>query len=563
MRRQQRSTVSTQKRWKCDLCNAEFLFEANLIEHQDEHEKPGSSMKDAEQSNSSSNSDTQSDAMEKAFDASSNDSIDNEYQTSLQKSTVVDKSDCHQKLQETKITKPSELDDDLEILTYDDIKTIDEMQLDNLNCLNPNKKNARQNEMKNRLRVHEITYRCKLSKSIFPTMEEYRVHKTSVHELDTEEQKSNENTNDADAEAIEWICEYCNGEFDTELNLAKHLVKTHDAKKSDHLCNICTEKFTELEALLTHMRNHCEIAQHKCSIDGCNRGFAYKMSLAIHLNKHKSTNRSSITRKTQDNLSEIAKHYATISIETDNNDKKPMNCEICSKELASRASLLLHIQTIHIGQQIRCTNGKCSKIFRSNTGLYRHMKLCHPEDVNKCDICHKFVYSKEKFSEHQLRHNQPGSSSAGSAGSFACNICTMTFLRKFELRSHLNKHEKDISCTLCNEKFSTVKLMLAHRERHGKTPVYTCRYENCNLVFEDRREFMKHAREHPDSGRKRFLCPYCGKGISRTYIADHINTHTKSVSHQCTYCGKTFIKKCSLRRHLMIHTGEVSHSLES
>lgn len=111
----------------------------------------------------------------------------------------------------------------------------------------------------------------------------------------------------------------------------------------------------------------------------------------------------------------------------------------------------------------------------------------------------------------------------------------MTFIRKRELRLHFNKHEKAVECMLCNLKFSTVKLMLAHHERHGKKPVLTCRYQNCNAVFEDRREFLQHASQHPDSGKKKYISPHCGKGISRTYIEDHINTHTKSVSYQCTH----------------------------
>lgn len=493
IKRQKRSTASTQKCWTCELCSAEFLFEANLIEHQDEHEKS-------------------------TFQCDQN--VDNTPSFAVGSMEDTEKSNV--------------IDDNMEISTYDDIKNLAEAQLNSLKCPICNKKFMRQNGLKSHLHVHKTVYTCKLCKNAFPTMGKYRSHQSSVHNKIAKESQekvsiANTNNTEIDVDPVDWICEYCNGDFDLELNLAKHLVKEHSADKSEHICNICTEKLATLKDLLAHMRAHSESNQHKCSIDGCTHGFAYKASLVIHLNKHKRTNSQTIIRKTQDDLSETAKQYATISIESLNemtsNDKTPKICEICSKELASRASLLLHIQSVHMNQRIQCTNDNCNKIFRSINGLHGHIKVHHPEEVQKCDICHKFVYSKAKFTEHRLRHSQ----SEANAGSFACNICTMTFVRKRELRLHQNKHEKAISCTLCNDKFSTVKLMMAHRERHGKKPVLTCRYQNCNKVFEDRREFMKHASQHPEIGKKRYICPYCGKSLSRTYIAGILNLYLKPI----------------------------------
>lgn len=535
IKRQKRSSASIQQCWKCEQCTAEFSFEANFIEHQDEHEK-GSLQHDTP-----------------SFAVGPDATDDCETKSSIDSLNAQSKS----------TESSGEDDDNLDVLTYDDIKKLTKVQLNSLKCPICSKKLNSQSGLKSHLRMHKTVYTCKLCKSFFSTMEKYRSHTTLVHDSNAKKSRTTELTNNTstsnrtiDSDVIDWICEYCNKDFELELNLAKHLLKEHGADRSEHMCNICTAKLSTSNDLLAHMRGHCESNQHKCSIDGCNHGFAYRASLVIHLSKHKTFDSQSIIRKTQDDLSEMVKQYAAISVESstdmDLNDKKPLKCNVCSKELASRATLLLHIQAMHMNHPIRCTNDSCNKTFRSVKSLRGHIKVYHSDSVHKCDVCDKVIYSKARFIAHQLRHGP----SNPSDRSFACDICSKTFIRKCELRAHFKKHDKNISCTLCDKKFAAMKVMMAHRERHGKKLTLTCRYQNCNQVFEDRREFMKHSNQHPEAGKKRFICPHCGKSISRTYIADHINTHTKAVSYPCTYCDKSFLKKLTLRRHLYIHTNK-------
>lgn len=529
VKRQQRSSTSTKKCWKCKLCNEEFSFEANLIEHQDEHEK------------GSLQQDTPSFVVGSAA-------------TYERKSELSDDS-FHIR---SKCTDPSAAEDDnLDILTYDDIKTLSQVQLNSLKCSICNKKLESQRGLKSHLRMHKTVYTCKLCKCLFSTMEIYRTHASRAH--GTVAKKSQTSTavstpstsifnKKIDSNSVDWICEYCNKDFESELNLAKHLLKEHGADKSEHMCNICEAKFAITNDLLAHMRGHSESNQHKCSVDGCNHGFAYKASLIIHLSKHETFDTQSILRKTQNDLSGMVKQYAALSVESSTD--LDLKCSVCSKELESRATLLLHIQSMHMKNEIRCKNNKCTETFSSAKRLYEHLRSNHSDALHKCDVCDKVIYSKVKFIAHQQRHGAPKS----CAGSFECDICSKTFNNKTELRAHFRIHDKYVSCTLCDEKFLSIKVMKAHRERHGKKPMLKCRYQNCDQIFESRREFMKHALEHPEVGKKRFICPHCGKSLSRTYIADHINTHTKAVSWPCTYCDKSFVKKTSLRRHLLIHT---------
>lgn len=538
IKRQKRSSTVVQKCWKCELCDAEFSFEANFIEHQEEHEK----------------SSFQQD--EPSFSVGTNATVECKSESSVDSLYVQSKS------ADPSVNPSVDDDDNLDLLKWGDIKNLTEVQLNSLQCPICNKKLNSQSGLKSHLRMHKTVYKCKLCTSLFPTMEEYRSHASLVHNITPKESQPEPPISDTSAsdkkiviDVINWICEYCNKDFEIEMNLAKHLLKDHGADQPEHMCNICTAKLSTPNDLLTHMRAHSESNQHRCSIDGCNNSFAYKSSLVIHLSKHKTFDCQLIVRKTQDDLSEVAKQYAAVSIENstdlDLNDKKPLRCDACSKEFASRTTLLLHIHALHMNHQIPCAIDSCNETFHSVKSLRGHIKAYHPDAVHKCDVCKKFIYSKAKFHAHQLRHRNP---SNPSDHSFACDVCMKTFPRKCELRSHFKKHDKNISCTLCDEKFSSIKVMMAHRERHGKKKTQTCRFENCNQVFDDRREFIKHASQHPVAGRKRFICPHCGKSISRSYIGDHINTHTKAVSYPCSYCDKSFIKKVTWRRHQLIHT---------
>lgn len=447
-----------------------------------------------------------------------------------------------------------ELNDYLQV---DGVKLIlTEQQLDTLTCPTCAKTFYTVTGLKCHIKVHETPkFQCKLCDKVFSDVNNYKRHRSISHtnvRPDEPQTVSIQNYDDVvtnSALAVDWICEYCNSDFEFEIRLAKHIIKEHNEDKPEHLCNICDSKFDQLNDLLMHMRAHPESVQHKCTIAGCEQGFAYKSSLMLHINKHNRLNGAAIQRKTQQQMTDITKHHATFKSLTD--DSSLFTCEICNKTCPNRTGLLYHIQGVHSTIRLKCPISNCDRIFKTDNGIFGHMQKVHPEEIRECGTCGKSFFSEEKLAKHQLSHNRP------KKASFICNECNKSFPTKSDLRTHLSTHEKQAECNICGEKFSSATIMLRHRERHGKKKVITCKFKGCNQIFENRREFFHHTSQHPDSEKKKFICSYCGKAMATlSYLRDHINTHTGNKPFKCDQCQKCFAKNGSLRRHVLIHTGK-------
>lgn len=419
------------------------------------------------------------------------------------------------------------LDDYLEVNGI--VVQLTKEQLETLECPVCNKKFCNKTGLRCHVRVHENPkYKCKICEKEFIDKEAYQRHRSISH-LNPGENVASENLNIKDyadvtesSIAVDWICEYCNGDFEFEIRLAKHIIKEHHHNKHEHLCNICDGKFKQLNELLTHMRAHPESNQYKCTFDYCSQSFAYKSSLSLHTNKHMRL-KGPIERKTQDHLTQITKQHALFNSSSDkssNLDENLFICGTCNKKCSNRTSFLSHIQGVHSLIRIKCPVFSCDKIFKTENGISSHVQNVHPEAMKECGICGKTFCSDEKLAKHQLRHSK------SKNVSFMCGICLKKFGTKHDLRVHLSHHEKDAICNVCGEKFSSVKQMMQHRERHGKKSIITCRFKGCNAVFENRKEFSLHASQHPDSEKKKFICSYCGKFMSSlSYLKDHMNTH--------------------------------------
>lgn len=166
----------------------------------------------------------------------------------------------------------------------------------------------------------------------------------------------------------------------------------------------------------------------------------------------------------------------------------------------------------------------CSKSFEWNSGLSRHKKLFHTQNIPNI--------------------------------SYKCKICGQCFTKQVGLSVHLKLHEK-IGETRNRVKHKISKI-------YGKVvseTVYSsdsdCEYEVLQTVVKIR----------PDKGDKK--CEVCGKNFVRQQsLKRHLNKHNKptetqivndqilTATHACDKCNKTFKNACNLSNHLKLHLKE-------
>nr|XP_050852700.1 uncharacterized protein LOC127064989 isoform X2 [Vespula vulgaris] len=159
--------------------------------------------------------------------------------------------------------------------------------------------------------------------------------------------------------------------------------------------------------------------------------------------------------------------------------------------------------------------GICSKEFRHQYTLMRHLPTHTDERNFKCEACGKAFRQLSTLSQHKAIHSD--------ARPYVCEFCKKTFNRVSTLISHRKTHSehKPHKCHLCGKGF--------HQKGNLRNHVFT------------------HTNERP------YKCELCGKGFNQmSNLVCHkvkAHAHAEKMQYTCTICGKEFPRRFSLRSH--------------
>ena len=319
-------------------------------------------------------------------------------------------------------------------------------------------------------------------------------------------------------------CSSCDMMFFDCFDLDKHSLEVHGMSTRKHCCSICQVKFDTKSDLKGHQRkNHIdEIPSMKPNPCPYCEGKYNNYSMKKHIfNCHKENRHlhPDLEAKFSCNLcQEEFIDKASFRDHNNVNHSEKVNCPICSNEFANPNRLRFHMKE-HKDQSYQCE--ECSKQFPSVAKLRNHRKLTHgpKKCAFPCPNCNfkkcqtELALQKHIFETH-------------SGVEYFCSQCPKSFTNKNTRRAHEGSvhGEKTIKCDHCDQMFVKMCYMKAHeREVH-----------------------LKMAKK---------ICPHCGEGFiyNDQYVA-HVNKHTNTRPFSCELCGKDFLSRQCLQKHMAKHT---------
>lgn len=244
----------------------------------------------------------------------------------------------------------------------------------------------------------------------------------------------------------------------------------------------------------------------------------------------------------------------------------------------------------NLNEALKCK--LCSEIFDTVLSFRKHVawthkkKMCIKEDgAYICAVCGFRTLKKSSFAAHLDRKHDTWSRKRSSNTKFPCVACGFVCRSKHSLQSHFTRKHTDNyehQCSFCSKKFKvkgdlTNHIRFHHKEKpikcdvcgklclnsgslyvHQKWAHYKPKYEChiCKRRMVTQENLDQHLLTQHEK-RDKIVCAECGKTFAKKdSFKRHMVVHTGCKPHSCMICNKPFARRSQLRQHLLIHTGK-------
>ncbi|XP_063632015.1 zinc finger protein 431-like isoform X1 [Cydia splendana] len=290
-----------------------------------------------------------------------------------------------------------------------------------------------------------------------------------------------------------YSCFYCSKKFVEFEELKEHTLREHpicDVKskcmkkcKGERInvkvdvanlaCKICCQPIDDLDILIDHL-----IADHKANYDKslkrCFEPFRIiKDNMPCPL----------CSDKTFRYFSTLLRH---INSEHSNNNRI---CDFCGRSFKNVTNLKVHITYAHTGS---CECDVCGLKFKNQWCLARHKAKTHNAKDYKCPKCPEQFQSQYHKQKHLITTHDIG---------HKCSYCGKMFTRNSFMKDHIRRthlKEKNVPCSVCNEKFFDNYLLRMHMVKHEGERKFSC--EVCGKAFLRRSNLSSHMDMHKKYG---------------------------------------------------------------
>ena len=404
---------------------------------------------------------------------------------------------------------------------------------------------------------------CSKCIKTFESENEYQKHRSEVH-------KRGNN-----------LCEFCYKSYTVKSNLQTHIKNEHQSDQERQKCLLCEKVFKSTQTLGRHVKLVHGKKTFAC--DQCEEKFSLKGVLATHRGRKHSKSRNfpcSQCDKRFHDKHDVQSHIAQV-----HSDNKPYQCDMCPSKFKRNSSWHFHRKS-HLntknfecpvclkrfkhkfgmarcldrhgnpeGQRYSCTIANCDAIFKTKSGLRKHMKSHTEGKRSTCPICTRTLADDSNLSRH-LRDVH-----GDQEKNFECSICELKWATRYKLENHMKIHRGQVfHCSFegCKSKSNTQYGLNFHiKQKHGQV------------------SHRKPLEELEREWNKMFTCDICSKsfklGKAPLYAEKaHRRTHENQQYIDCVIddCTKriilrrsmTFERTCNLPIELYQHL-ETAHAI--
>ncbi|XP_026288372.1 uncharacterized protein LOC113213498 isoform X1 [Frankliniella occidentalis] len=266
---------------------------------------------------------------------------------------------------------------------------------------------------------------------------------------------------------------------------------------STHKCLLCDKTFSRPWRLRTHLYRHIKIeGPYTCDFEGCSKSYFHK----AHLVRHKSRNHSDLVASQQIKCPE----------------------EDCSKLFRTGSGLKRHINKEHSGENLKFPCPHCDQSFPKNKQLRYHIAEHDGQPPLRCAKCNAGAYTDNMLRRHMRSHKE-----------YPCDVpgCEQVFSNYSAFRKHKNEHSKcfqSLECAHCKQTFTTKFNLRQHVLTHlTEKQVFKCTYESCDRVYYQNRNLQSHIRLKHER-KSNFACPWSDCVMifmSKRALWKHISVH--------------------------------------
>ncbi|XP_055638962.1 zinc finger protein 569-like [Toxorhynchites rutilus septentrionalis] len=376
--------------------------------------------------------------------------------------------------------------------------------------------------------IHQPTIKrhfyCEICRKIFKTYRGLLQHSTYCHPVDTPSFRCDICFRDFISRASytnhlkhhhDFICKFCSHGWVTEKRLLDHVRNSH--KDRLFRCKHCPKTEKLKKCLNRHVRTAHGIKENLFFCGHCSISATYieVASLTEHmLQTHASLEESGNTYEELLNETFFAKE---ISLEFETDYEKLEQNDNQDAFLKNVSLMRIHT-TLHSNNAPKTSNTNPNKMI---------LEEFLDEAFENDQIWTKYIEGGEEYLIDNYEFDLE-SSVAKSLCKYRCPQCSEGFIKQHHLTVHLAEIH-NISCLICNDcgaSYNKIQEYRNHRQEHLKD----------NVRF--RENIIPEAEEALSLVRK-----------EKNYT---INEVGNNYSFTCSFCSRTFHKKCNLKKHVCL-----------